>query len=1465
MLVNTLKALKKKGSFCCLFFILLGSQASAQISSGNDYFAKQKLAYRIQTNNKSKVLNSTINSLNRPHAQQDCSTSIFRLVFGSPDNSETADDIQILNSGDFIIAGASKANNSNTNGLVAKFSNAGDLIWSKVFSKPSCNIVINKIRQTLDGGFIGIGTSEDIVSFQKDIVIVKFKADGTVDWSKDFSIKNFSSRTEAADIIELSEKGYAILCDNERSLIYCRLSESGSIIWQQNLVTTGTQKALSLFEGYKVLYLGSTGQDSAYSVVNVFKADISSGSILWYDKLGGPAQKKHYLARSMEYVNDRPKIVGVSREHLSSAWNIFRVSVYNTSETELLENYSFDTSIDSTANVVLTPWAEVIGFTGTKNSSAVNIFRHVPDAVVRWHYQLGDEISKNITGIERATDGGFLTIGTQTEKNGPFTDIFIYKTDSAGLQPSCGNGALSVTVDKSKVNQPYVSNLPILSQDQLTETASLINSLEKRVDTVYACKDFYCPIVPPTDSCAETFLKSYRSSSFCDLSYQIVPTKNGSVVVAGIMRDNPTGPETQRGLLVKFDKNGQILKRLKNGYQSSVIMDVYRSKDSMLIVPAYENGLFSISKLDDNLNTLWSKSYAMDLISSYYGGIAQNENGDIFLTLEYNTPWPKNILLLKFNKNGDLQWQKSYAANETFAGFYNTSITELNNHIFLKTETYVDGYLPGAMLFKIDETNGSIIWTKFYNNQVYEIAQHSKLITYNNMLLLYGGVHTSPYSTDRPLMIQIDEDGKFKNGKIYNSNLSSYFFFNTVVSKQNELITTFPANDYTSNPYQLNNCVGKIDQDLKVKFSRAYPLTEFYSYAYLTENTDESIFTSGYINYTEPYNNDFFVQKLTSSGKSGSCAFQDLLLKDSSLTFNVLDQVFNYAPDISIQSSPEPLQLINYDLAVNRNLCNSLNPCDSLSISGDSIVCNITDSLKFSVKKSLNCTLPYYITFDSALVSAKITDDSTITALFKKNGVVSIHAFLNAGCRLIQDSIQVKVQAPENMALNLGPDLQLCGDINRKISAGNQFKDYNWQDNSKDSFFTIKNPGLYFVTVKDLCNNTYTDSITVTKLQPEPIFIGADTFKCNNDTIQLTAPEGFTTYTWYPPVKITSTSSRQTKVFPSFPADYVLTAEKTQGCLSKDTIHIDVFTTPPINLGNDTSLCFGNSLLLDAGTNFLKYKWNTGQTTEAITAKMAGRYKVTAFDAHGCFSQDSITIIKVFDIPVISLKKDSTICEGDIKKIDARNGFAKYQWSTGASSSSIDVNTTGTYWVKVTDQNGCSAADSAAIKFVLPLPKSFITRDTTKCSYETITLMPYYTYAEYHWSTGSFTNSIEVKDQGNYWLEVKDKFGCKAKETIVVNNVECLNSIYFPSAFSPNKDGLNDVYKPGLFGTAKKYSLSIYNRFGQKVFESSDPTKGWDGKVNGINQNPGAYVWVCTYEFLARPGKTEKGTFVLVR
>ena len=86
-----------------------------------------------------------------------------------------------------------------------------------------------------------------------------------------------------------------------------------------------------------------------------------------------------------------------------------------------------------------------------------------------------------------------------------------------------------------------------------------------------------------------------------------------------------------------------------------------------------------------------------------------------------------------------------------------------------------------------------------------------------------------------------------------------------------------------------------------------------------------------------------------------------------------------------------------------------------------------------------------------------------------------------------------------------------------------------------------------------------------------------------------------------------------------------------------------------------------------------------------------------------------------------------------------------------------------------------------------------------------------------------------------------------------------------PTAFTPNRDGINDLIKPVLLGNIKRYQFSIYNRWGQLVFQSEDVNKGWDGTIKQMSQDGNTFIWVCTYQFENEPIQTEKGTFILIR
>ena len=126
-------------------------------------------------------------------------------------------------------------------------------------------------------------------------------------------------------------------------------------------------------------------------------------------------------------------------------------------------------------------------------------------------------------------------------------------------------------------------------------------------------------------------------------------------------------------------------------------------------------------------------------------------------------------------------------------------------------------------------------------------------------------------------------------------------------------------------------------------------------------------------------------------------------------------------------------------------------------------------------------------------------------------------------------------------------------------------------------------------------------------------------------------------------------------------------------------------------------------------------------------------------------------------------------------------------------------------------------------------------------------------------------DSVFITSPGTYWLQLSNSFGCKGKESFITVDKQCTTAIYFPNAFSPNSDNNNDIFKPGVYGVIEYYHLQVYNRYGEKVFESNDWKKGWDGSFNGKKQGIGAYIWFCSYKLKTLGAETQKGTVLLLR
>jgi len=264
-----------------------------------------------------------------------------------------------------------------------------------------------------------------------------------------------------------------------------------------------------------------------------------------------------------------------------------------------------------------------------------------------------------------------------------------------------------------------------------------------------------------------------------------------------------------------------------------------------------------------------------------------------------------------------------------------------------------------------------------------------------------------------------------------------------------------------------------------------------------------------------------------------------------------------------------------------------------------------------------------------------------------------------------------------------------------------------------------------------------------------------------------------------------------------------------------------------------------------------------------VNFKTPGSYTIKA-EKNGCNARaDSILVSVGNAISRTHLPGDTTLCSGYSLVLDAGAGYSSYLWQDGSDRQTISVSTPGTYWVTVTGPVGCISTDTSTIDSIAPLPANFLPGDTVICAYASILVQALQSYSSYLWNTGETASSIQVKIPGMYTLQVVDKYGCKGEDTIRVATKDCPYGIYFPNAFTPN-NAHNDVFRPVVIGYPVVYHFSIYNRWGQRLFDTADPNKGWDGRIGGHDMDTGTYVWICTYQFPGDKNYDRKGNFTLI-
>ena len=230
----------------------------------------------------------------------------------------------------------------------------------------------------------------------------------------------------------------------------------------------------------------------------------------------------------------------------------------------------------------------------------------------------------------------------------------------------------------------------------------------------------------------------------------------------------------------------------------------------------------------------------------------------------------------------------------------------------------------------------------------------------------------------------------------------------------------------------------------------------------------------------------------------------------------------------------------------------------------------------------------------------------------------------------------------------------------------------------------------------------------------------------------------------------------------------------------------------------------------------------------------------------------------------LSIGNDTGFCRNRPLTLQSNinpDGFS-YLWSTGATSSAISVTETGNYWLELKNGN-CAIRDSVQVT-VVDKPVLSIQGDKLLCSGDSILLQnsvnsPTVTYT---WNNGKKGFSQWINKPGLYSLSGIDR-GCYAETSINIGELSC-PEIYVPTGFTPDGDGRNDIIRPICAGIDLVY-FRVYNRFGQMIFETREDGKGWNGKLNGIQQSMATYVYVVEGRDKSGRQHIRKGTFVLIR
>lgn len=443
----------------------------------------------------------------------------------------------------------------------------------------------------------------------------------------------------------------------------------------------------------------------------------------------------------------------------------------------------------------------------------------------------------------------------------------------------------------------------------------------------------------------------------------------------------------------------------------------------------------------------------------------------------------------------------------------------------------------------------------------------------------------------------------------------------------------------------------------------------------------------------------------------------------------------------------------------------------------------------------------------------------------------------------------------------------------------------NWQS---DGTFNNMGIGNHWVKIRDA---DCTDSILVTITQAFPDLLIANISttpaSCSgaaDGTITITGSGGNGVYTY----SNDGINFQTSNTVNSTGGAHTVSIKDGNGCITTQLVNVPYDNSISVDAGADDTICNGASYQIRTISNADNFSWTPTSSLDDPTLKMpfaspsvTTKYYVTATTG-ACVYIDSI-LLTVRIAPIPDAGDDIAVCYGKTIQLSGSGGI-RYQWSpathfispTTSQNPDVKARENISYYLMVTDINNCRSLlpDTVNVS-VTEAVRIFAGNDTIAAIGQPIQLNVRETgqagVTRYSWtpasllSNGNIFNPIAslTADQ-RFLVTGTTAAGCEGMDDILVK-VYKGPEIYVPSGFTPNNDGLNDVLKPIPVGIKVLRYFRVYNRWGQLIFSTQEPGKGWDGRYRGMEQTSGTFVWMAEGIDYKGNTVTRRGTVSILR